>query len=209
MFFFFLEKHESFLLVDFCFWLIKFKEREGRKCLSVFSTSWGRMECVVVIFTDITSGSGIVDSLPVMGSRQIHQSAQWTSGHFSTSEKGVTFPLLLTGCGSFCRDVHFILVFFFFKEKPEISISYMKFPDFKTLAGHVEYLLNNVIVKLSTSVDKFPPRTPGCYFCYMQATNSLAWLCFFRMEQSSRFCSQVLLRIRFVKSSYGWSLWLG
>ena len=74
------------------------------------------MECVVVIFTDITSGSGIVDSLPVMGSRQIHQSAQWTSGHFSTSEKGVTFPLLLTGCGSFCRDVHFILVFFFLKK---------------------------------------------------------------------------------------------
>lgn len=46
----------------------------------------------------------------------------------------------------------------------------MKFPDFKTLADHVEYLLNNAVVKLSTSGDKFPPQTPGCYFCPMQAT---------------------------------------
>ena len=73
----------------------------------------------------------------------------------------------------------------------------MKFPDFKTLADHVEYLLNNAIVKLSTSGDKCPPRTPGC--------------CFWPMQATQRFSMALLLPNGKTKPILpcGWSLWLG
>lgn len=61
----------------FFFWLVKFKGREGRNCLSISSTSWGRVRCLVVIFTCVTCDSGTVDSVAICRSRQIYKSVQW------------------------------------------------------------------------------------------------------------------------------------
>lgn len=118
-------------------------QRKGRKKMSVsLFNKLGKWNLNLLI-SPVVQGLGTHCLLRVQATWSICAVDSWL--HCMPCLKGVTFPLLLTGCGSFCRVVHFILGFFFFK-KPEINIFTMKFPDFKTLADHVEYLLNNAIV---------------------------------------------------------------